>query len=63
MREIVIRAIQITKSIDGTEVNVDVQINHELRFRRIFSEEVVDGVLISRQVLPLEILASKKIDH
>lgn len=47
-----VKAIRIRSAHAGTVVVLDVQLAGEDFFRRVFAEDVVDGTLISHEVLP-----------
>lgn len=57
-----IRAIRVRSPHVATEICVDVQLKDEDFFRAVFVEEVVDGVLISHEILPLGMRAGDRLD-
>ena len=57
-----ITAIRIRSPHQATEVAVDVQLKGEDFFRRVFVEEVVDGALISHEVLPAGMTSGDPLD-
>lgn len=56
-----IRAIRIRSPHAATEISVDVQLEGEDFFRLVFVEEVVDGILISHEVLPPGMTAGEEL--